>query len=159
MAFSKLIKKTILSPNYAKRTEKVCKITPHHAAGVLTAERLASIFTPTKREASCNYAIGNDGTIIGVVDEDNRAWTSNSRWNDNQAVTIEVSNSATGGNWPVSNAALESLIKLCVDICQRHGMKKLEFTGDKNGSLTMHQMYVATTCPGPYLKSKFPYIA
>ena len=28
-----------------------------------------------------------------------------------------------------------------------------------NGSLTRHNMFVNTTCPGPYLQSKFPYIA
>ena len=159
MAFSKLIKSQILSPNYNKRTEKICKITPHHAAGVLTAETLAKIFSKTARQASCNYAIGNDGTIIGVVDENNRAWTSSSAWNDQRAVTIEVSNSATGGKWPVSDAALKSLINLCIDICKRNGIKKLEFTGTKDGSLTMHKMFAATACPGPYLGDKFPYIA
>ena len=159
MAFSSLIKSQILSPNYSKRTEKICKITPHHAAGVLTAETLAKIFSKTSRQASCNYAIGNDGTIIGVVDENNRAWTSSSAWNDQRAVTIEVSNSATGGKWPVSDAALKSLINLCVDICKRNGIKKLEFTGKKEGSLTMHKMFAKTACPGPYLSDKFPYIA
>lgn len=159
MAFSGLIKSQILSPNYSERTEKICKITPHHAAGVLTAENLAKIFSKTSRQASCNYAIGNDGTIIGVVDEKYRAWTSSSRWNDQRAITIEVSNSATGGQWPISDAALNSLIKLCVDICKRNNIKKLEFTGTKDGSLTMHKMFAATSCPGPYLESKFPYIA
>ena len=38
-------------------------------------------------------------------------------------------------------------------------MAKLEYTGDKNGSLTMHCFYAATACPGPYLKSKFAEIA
>ena len=35
----------------------------------------------------------------------------------------------------------------------------MTYTGDKNGSLTMHCFYAATACPGPYLKSKFPDIA
>lgn len=45
------------------------------------------------------------------------------------------------------------------NICHRNGMAKLEYTGDKNGSLTMHCFYTATACPGPYLKSKFAEIA
>ena len=38
-------------------------------------------------------------------------------------------------------------------------IEKLNFTGDKNGNLTMHKWFAATACPGPYLESKFPYIA
>ena len=159
MSNSSLASKSILSPNYNKRTEKICKITPHHAAGVLTAESLAKIFSSKSRGASSNYVIGNDGKIILVVEESNRAWTSSSAWNDQRAITIEVSNSKTGGNWPISDAAYNSLINLCVDICKRNGIDKLEFTGDKNGSLTMHKMFKATACPGPYLESKMPEIA
>jgi nucleoid-associated protein YgaU len=46
-----------------------------------------------------------------------------------------------------------------VDICQRNGIEKLNYTGDKSGNLTMHKWFAATGCPGPYLESKFPYIA
>ncbi len=46
-----------------------------------------------------------------------------------------------------------------MDICQRNGITKLNYTGDKNGNLTMHKCFAATACPGPYLESKFPYIA
>jgi LysM repeat protein len=70
-----------------------------------------------------------------------------------------VSNSANGGNWPVSDHVLSRLIELCVDICKRNGIKELNYTGDKNGNLTRHNMFASTTCPGPYLQSKFPYIA
>jgi hypothetical protein len=75
------------------------------------------------------------------------------------AVTIEVANDVTGGNWHVSDKALASLIDLCTDICKRNGIVKLNFTGDKNGNLTMHKYFAATACPGAYLESKFPYIA
>ena len=48
---------------------------------------------------------------------------------------------------------------MCVDICQRHGIKQLNFTGDASGNLTFHRMFANTTCPGPYLESKFPWLA
>lgn len=159
MSNSKLISKEILSPNYSNRTQPISKITFHHAAGVLSATRLAEIFKPTSRQASANYCIGNDGEIVLCVPEDKRAWTSSSAWNDQRAITVEVSNSKISKDWPVSDAALAACIKLAIDICQRHGIKSLEFTGDKNGSLTTHDMYKNTTCPGPYFKSKLPYIA
>jgi LysM repeat protein len=93
------------------------------------------------------------------VEEKDRAWTSSNADNDHQAVTIEVANDKIGGDWHVSDKALASLIDLCVDICKRNGIKKLNYTGDKNGNLTRHNMFAATACPGPYLQSKFPYIA
>ena len=162
MGFSNLIKSQFLasSSNYTKGRNgyKVCKITPHHAAGVISAEQLAKIFQNPSRQASANYCIGNDGTIVGGVDENNRAWTSSSRSNDFQSITIEISNSQTGGNWPISDAAWNSLVNLCVDICKRHDFR-LEYDGTKNGSLTTHDMFANTNCPGPYLKGRMQELA
>lgn len=162
MGYSKLCRSIVpaSSSNYTqgRRGYKVCKITPHHMAGVLTGEQCAQLFQRAGRQASSNYCIGNDGGIVGCVDEDNRAWTSSSSWNDCQAITIEVSNSSTGGDWPVSQAAWNSLVSLCVDICQRYGFR-LEYTGDKNGSLTRHDMYANTNCPGPYLSARLGQLA
>ena len=160
MSNSPLVQYTRLSPNCNKpRNNKIKKITIHHTAGVLSVETLGNIFAPSSRQASSNYGIGSDGRIGMYVEEKNRAWTSSNATNDNQAITIEVSNSSNGGNWPVSDHVLNRLIELCVDICKRNGIKELNYTGDKNGNLTRHNMFANTTCPGPYLQSKFPYIA
>ena len=59
----------------------------------------------------------------------------------------------------MSSEALNSLIKLCADICLRNGIERLIFTGDESGNLTMHKYFQPTACPGPYLESKFGYIA
>jgi hypothetical protein len=115
-------------------------------AGVNTVEGFGNIVANPAREMSANYAIGNDGTIGLFCPESDRSWCSASQWNDNRAITIEVSNSMVGGDWPVSDAAYKSLIDLCVDICQRNGIPKLEFTGDQNGSLTFHYMFWPTAC-------------
>lgn len=128
-------------------------------AGNLTVEQCGTVFAPTSRKASSNYGIGTDGRIGMYVEEKDRAWTSSSPDNDNQAVTIEVANDTLGPNWTVSDKAMTSLIDLCVDICKRNGIQRLNFTGDKTGNLTMHCYFKSTLCPGPYLKSKFPYIA
>ena len=162
MGFSSLIKSQVLASesNYTqgRKGYKVCKITPHHMAGVLTGEQCAKLFQNPNRQASANYCIGNDGEIVGCVDENNRAWTSSNRANDCQAITIEVSNSEVGGNWKISDSAWNSLVNLCVDICKRHGFR-LNYDGTKNGSLTRHNMFAKTTCPGPYLQGRFQELA
>ena len=153
---SSLISYTRISPNRnSPRNQPITKITIHHMAGVCSVEDFGNIVAPTARQMSANYAIGNDGRIGLFCPESDRSWCSGSAWNDNRAITIEVSNSAYGdaSGWPISDAAYNSLIKLCVDICKRNGIKRLEFTGDQNGSLTYHYMFQATACPGPWIKS------
>lgn len=158
MSNSKLVVYTRLSPHCNKpRRDKIRKITIHHAAGNATLEGFGETFSGT-REVSANYAVDSQGRIGMYVEECNRAWTSSNADNDNQAITIEVANDSGDPNWHVSDTALEATINLCVDICKRNGIEKLNFTGDKSGNLTMHKYFAATGCPGPYLESKFPYI-
>lgn len=160
MSNSKLVNYTALSPNCNKpRNHAIDTITIHHMAGNLTVEQCAAVFAPGSRQASSNYGIGTDGRVGLYVDEANRSWCSSSGANDHRAVTIEVANDGGAPDWHVSDIALAKLIDLCVDICQRNGIKKLNYTGDKTGNLTMHKWFAATACPGPYLESKFPYIA
>lgn len=159
MGFSSLIRSQVLASanNYTngRKGHKICKITPHHMAGVLSGEQCARIFQNPNRQASANYCIGNDGGIVGCVDENNRAWTSSSSSNDCQAITIEVSNCEIGGKWKISDAAWKSLVRLCVNICKRYNFR-LTYDGTPNGSLTRHNMFANTNCPGAYLQSKFP---
>ena len=156
---SPLVDYVKLSPNYNKRLNKIKKITIHHMAGNLSVETCGSIFARPNRKASSNYAIGTDGRIAMYVEEKNRSWCSSSAANDHQAITIEVANDSGAPNWHVSDKAMESLIELCVDICKRNGIARLNYTGTKSGNLTMHKWFAATACPGPYLESKFSYIA
>ena len=160
MSNSSLVNFTQLSPNCSKpRNHDIDKITIHHMAGNLTVEQCGGVFTPTSRKASSNYGIGSDGRVGLYVDEANRSWCSANSGNDNRAVTIEVADDEIGGDWHVSDTALAKLIDLCVDICQRNSISRINYTGDKSGNLTMHKWFAATACPGPYLESKFPYIA
>ena len=159
MSNSPLVDYTKISPNSSARTAKISKITIHHMAGNLSVESCANVFQDTSRQASSNYGIGTDGRVGLYVDESRRAWTSSNRDNDNIAVTIEVANDGGSPDWHVSDKALAKTIDLCEDICRRNGIKKLNFTGDRAGNLTMHKYFASTQCPGPYLESKFQYIA
>lgn len=160
MSNSKLATYKKLSPNCTKpRGGKIRKITIHHMAGNLSVERCGEVFADPSRQASSNYGVGTDGRIGLYVDEANRAWTSSNAGNDDVAVTIEVANDGGAPNWHVSDRALMATIDLCVDICKRNGIERLNYTGGASGNLTMHKWFAATTCPGPYLESKFPYIA
>lgn len=156
--FSELTDKVILTDHYDSRAgNNIDKITIHHMAGNLSIETCGNVFQT--REASANYGIGTDGRIGGYVPEEYRAWSTANPANDRRAINIELAND--GGaetNWHVSDTAIEKCIELCVDICKRYGFI-LVYDETPNGSLTRHNMFMATTCPGSYLQSKFPYIA
>ncbi len=85
------------------------------------------------------------------------------------AITIEVSNDAAGianKTWSISDKAMESLIKLCADICKRNGIARLLWTGDKNlvkhpdqQNMTAHRWFANTLYPGNYPYNRFGNIA
>lgn len=135
--------------------KNITAVTVHHMAGVLSAKDCGAIFQRPGRNGSAHYGIGVNGEIAWYVDENCVAWT-NSNWPSNQSsVTIETSNSSTGGDWPVSDASYKSLIKLVADIAKRNGLGKLV----PGQNLTWHSMYASTSCPGPYLLARMQNIA
>ena len=157
---SSLVDYVYLSPNATfPRENSINKITIHHMAGDIELERLGKVFSDEDRQASANYAIDTNGKIALYVEECNRAWSSSSPENDNQAITIEVANDQIGEDWHVSDVAYNALIELCTDICIRNNRTELAYTGDDTGNLTLHCMFADTECPGPYLKSRMVDIA
>lgn len=158
MSYSSLVSQYIPAHvnNYMKGRGgyKICKITPHHMAGKLTGAQCANLFTNGSRQASANYCIGYDGEIVCSVQEEDRAYTSSNRTNDCQSITVEVSNNGGAPNWTISDASWNALVKLCVDVCKRYNFR-LAYDGTPNGSLTRHNMFAATSCPGPYLQGRF----
>lgn len=167
--FSSLCCKIIPSPNYNPRSDaaaygvknnKIDTITIHHMAGNLTVETCGNIFANPSRGGSSNYGIGTDGRIAGYVGEENRAWTSSSKYNDFRAITIEVANNTLAPTWTVSQEALTSLYNLLVDVCKRNGIQRLIYSDNKNDrvnhvngcNVTIHSDFAATACCGPYLK-------
>ncbi|MCI9129616.1 MAG: N-acetylmuramoyl-L-alanine amidase [Eggerthellaceae bacterium] len=142
------------------RDDWIKKITIHHMAGDLELDRLGQKFARRDTQASSNYGIDSEGNVALYVEEANRAWTSNNRANDEQAITIEVANDEMYGDWHVSDAAFSKLVELCADICRRNGIDELVFSEDGTGNLNYHGMMDASTeCPGPYLKSRMQDIA
>lgn len=150
---------TIIVPadpaNYTKgRSVPITDITIHHMAGRCTAQRCGEFWQNPARKASSTYGIGYDGEIGCYLDENDTPWT-NSNWGSNcRSITIEVANEYREGDWKVTDASLNSLIKLVADIAKRRELGTLV----KGGNVTWHSMFANTNCPGPYLLSKMDYI-
>lgn len=171
MSNSKLVVYTKLSPHCTKpRQGKIKGISIHTMAGPGSVEGCGQVFQTS--EASSHYGIGPDGRIGQYVLEENRAWCCSHKV-DHQVVTIEVSSIQSYEEpYECTAAAFESLIDLCVDICQRNGIKKLiwkegkqycpAFTGNWAVCNMVPHRYTTDkgkSCPGNYLFGKYGEIA
>ena len=109
MSYSSLATKYIpahSNNHWGKRTEPIRKIVLHHMAGKLTGEACAKTFQNPSRGASASYCIGYKGDIVCGLDEAYVPGTSGGYNVDKDSVTIETSNSKSGGDWPISDEHL-----------------------------------------------------
>lgn len=112
------------------------------------------------------HTIGYDGKIAMYVEEKDRSWCSSSASNDNRAITIECA-SDSYEPYAINDKVYKSLIKLCVDICKRNGIKKLMWKADKSligqvdkQNMTVHRWFNSgKSCPGEYIYSRLGKIA
>lgn len=154
MTFSPLISGTL--PHHGKYSSRngraITRGIAHHWAGTAGGD---TRLTNPNIDVSTNYFIYSDGRIVGQVPEEYRAWTSGSWEADAGSITWETQNSAAGGDWPVSDAALNATIALLADIAKRYGWKQVVFGQQLRG----HREFASTACPGPYLWARLPWIA
>ena len=171
MSNSKLVSYTKISPHRTSpRKGKIRGISIHTMAGPGSVEGCGEVFQTS--EASAHYGIGPDGRIGQYVQEEDRAWCCEDLV-DHEVVTIEVSSvQAYHEPYECTAKAYESLIDLCVDICQRNDIKKLiwkegkqyclAFTGNWAVCNMVPHRYTTKkgkSCPGNYLFEKYGEIA
>lgn len=148
MTYSKLTKEIL--PAHGKfssrKGQKIFRIIFHHWAG--TAGGDARLMNP-KEAASANYLIYNNGDLKGQVSEKYRAWTSGSFAADGGSITVEMQNQTRGPEWRVSDAAINTAIKLLEDVARRYGWGDIQASNVRG-----HFEFQATACPGPYVKPR-----
>lgn len=166
MSDSPLVSYTKISPNRTSpRTHRIDTITIHCVVGQLSAEGIAGCFTNPSVQASCNYGIGTDGRIALCVEEKDRSWCSSNAANDHRAITIECASDTTHP-YAINDKVYKSLVNLCVDICQRNGIKELKWKADKSligqvdkQNMTVHRWFANKACPGDYIYNRLGQIA
>lgn len=153
-------------PRQTKKKPSEFTTIPHCTAGNSSAESTARRFQNPAVKASSHYVIDSLGVIIQCVPEDCRAWTTGGDLNvngltgsmiDHESITIEVANCALGGDWPMSAAAINSLVLLMADICRRNGIPALKWKASKylagtpEQNVAAHRWFARKACPGNFL--------
>lgn len=172
-----------LSPNCSKpRKGIIRRLSPHCMAFNGTPERCLNggrFQTPDPvNGASCNYAIGSDGRIGLGVEETNRAWTTSSSRNDNEALTFEIANNGGAPDWHISDQAINAWLDMSVEICQFYGYSRVHYEAKPDHVIggtavenwiaswarpgemlvTLHRWYKAKACPGNYFVHQLPWL-
>ena len=166
------------------KSYRIDRITIHQVWGHCSNATLKSVLD--NASASCNYCMDDSGTPTVMVHECDRSWCSSSSSNDVRSITIETSNDRQYP-YKCTDDALIGLVRLCADICQRNGIKKMHWVSnlvpypnpkttaqkqanekacnDKNASLpsdeaifTIHRWFFDKPCPGDYIEGKLGWI-
>ncbi len=152
MVYSPLTNGT--APHHNKYSSRygtpVTRVIVHHWAGTAGGD---TRLTNPNADVSANYILYSDGRLVSQVPEEYRAWTSGSPAADNPSITVEIQNSGNGGDWPVSDAAINKLTQLIADVARRYG-----WGGVGDAQVIGHRKVAATACPGPYLFARLPQI-
>lgn len=136
--------------NYsAWREEPIHGIALHHTAGT-SLDAAANWFANPNSNASAHYIVQGN-RICQCVKEEYTAWSVGQWLGNNGTISIEVVNSSTGGDWPVSKESMKTTQKLIADIAKRNNLGKLWINPDAMWpTLAGHRDYSATICPGDY---------
>jgi hypothetical protein len=132
----------------------------HHVAGTNGLRYVANANT---RNSHPTYHIANSGAVTGIVNPSRRPYSTGGTPDPN-AVTFEIDNSSAGGDWPISAAALDSLIDVIVYHASQSPRAGKGFAKNQPSVrqseffIAWHSQYKATACPGPFVMSQLDYI-
>jgi N-acetylmuramoyl-L-alanine amidase len=115
------------SPNYGPRTEAPVDILLLHYTGMQTAAAALARLCDPLAEVSCHWLIDEDGTVMHLVDETQRAWhAGRGFWAgttdvNSRSVGIELVNPGHDyGYRPFPPAQMQALVELSRTILDRH---------------------------------------
>jgi peptidoglycan hydrolase-like protein with peptidoglycan-binding domain len=144
----------------SRKGQQINGVVIHHVAGT---NGLSYVANANTRNSHPTYHIANDGAVTGIVHPERRPYSTGGTPDPN-AVTFEIDNSSTGGNWPVSSVAIESLIDVIVFHASQSPRAGKGFALNQKAVtqaeffIAWHSQYKATACPGPFLTSQLDYI-
>ena len=123
------------SPNFDDRTSAITIIVLHYTGMQDAASAIARLCDP-EAKVSSHYLVAEDGQIVRLVAEENRAWhAGKSHWRgidglNSCSIGIEIVNPGHEfGYRPFPEAQIDALIPLVGDIVARYGITRGNIVG------------------------------
>lgn len=130
------------------RSDKKTMVTIHHNAGRLTHEGCLAVWKV--RPASAHFDVDRKGAVAQYVKTNEYAWACGSGEGNRKSISIEMANSAVGGQWPVAEVTWKSAARLAGWLFA----KKIGHRPTKD-TLVFHSHWKSTACAGPYMKAHY----
>lgn len=155
IAYDKPVKNLIAGLNatghVTHTTHRKTKVTLHHNAARLSHEGVLEVWKT--RPASAHFDVDAYGDLAQYVIVNEFAWSTGTTLGNQESISIEMANSAIGGNWPVAEVTWKEAARLS-------GFLFARVIGVRPNSrdLVPHHYWKSTVCSGPYIDSVFPQI-
>lgn len=130
------------------RSYKKRSVTLHHNAGRLTHQGVLNVWKV--RPASAHFNVDRAGTVAQYVKVNEYAWAVGNVRGNQETISIEMANSAVGGNWPVAETTWKEAARLS-------GWLFAKVIGERptKNNLHYHHHWKKTSCAGPYMDSVY----
>lgn len=123
------------SPNFDARTLPISMVVLHYT-GMIDGASAINLLADPEAKVSAHYVVAEDGQIIRMVDEANRAWHAGRSWwrgisdVNSASVGIEIVNPGHEfGYRPFPDAQIEAVIRLVAGIVARYGITRGNVVG------------------------------
>jgi len=127
---------------------KKTSVTFHHNAGRLSHEGVLSVWQ--KRPASAHFDVDGKGAVCQYVKVNEYAWAVGDMVGNQRTISIELANSAVGGNWPVSPTTWKAGARLAGWL-----FAKVIGVRPSKANVFYHHHWSSTACAGPYMDSVY----
>lgn len=124
-------------------------VTIHHNAGRLSHEGVLEVWKT--RPASAHLDVDGAGAVAQYAWLNEYAWACGNTKGNQDSISIEMANSAVGGDWPVAEVTWKSAARLAGWI-----FAKIIGTRPTKDNMVPHHYWKATACAGPYMDRVFP---
>lgn len=129
-------------------THRKTRVTLHHNAARLSHEGVLDVWKT--RPASAHFDVDGFAQVAQYVIVNEYAWSTGTTVGNQESISIEMANSAVGGNWPVAEGTWREAARLAGWLFARViGVRP------NSNNLVPHHFWKSTACSGPYMDTVF----
>lgn len=121
-------------------------VTFHHNGGKLSHQGVLNVWKT--RPASAHFDVDASGAVAQYAAVHDYAWATGNTAGNQSSISIEMCNATLAPTWQVSETTWKSAARLAGWL-----FAHVIGTAPSNSNIKFHSDWLATECPGPYMRS------